>query len=173
MTSLPEAPEAGLSHAYRSAMRHLAGAVSVLTVGDGTLRRGLTASSLTSFAVDPPTLLICINRNSSVRPELLRIGGFAVNVLRPEQQKLAEQFAGIGGLQGEDRFAGGRWTTLETGAPVLEDALASFDCRLDEVIERHSHMIVLGRVVATRLAEHAEPLIYWSRRFRRLAPEGA
>lgn len=173
MTSVPEAPEADLSHAYRTAMRHLAGAVSVLTVGDGALRRGLTASSLTSFAVDPPTLLICINRNSSVRPELLRIGAFAVNVLRPEQQKLAEQFAGIGSLQGEARFAGGRWTTLLTGAPVLEDALASFDCRLEEVIERHSHMIVLGKVVATRLAEHAEPLIYWSRGFRRLAPEGS
>lgn len=153
-------------------MRHLAGAVSILTVGDGALRRGLTASSLTSFAVEPPTLLICINRNSSVRPELLRIGAFAVNVLRPEQQKLAEQFAGMGGLHGEDRFAGGRWITLETGAPVLEDALASFDCRLDEVIERHSHMIVLGKVVATRLADAAEPLIYWSRGFRRLAPEG-
>ena len=173
MNPRPESPEADLSNAYRAAMRHLAGAVSILTTGEGADRRGLTASSLTSFAVDPPTLLICVNRNSSARPELLGRGAFAVNVLRPEQQRLAEQFAGVGGLKGEERFAGGRWTTLVTGAPVLEDALASFDCRLDEVIERHSHMIVLGRVVATRLAEQAEPLIYWSRSFRRLAPEGA
>lgn len=166
----PEAADAGLSQDYRTAMRHLAGAVSILTVGEGESRTGLTASSLTSFSVDPPTLLICINRSSSARPELLRGGVFAVNVLRPEQQALAEQFAGLGGLHGAARFAGGHWTTLATGAPVLDDALASFDCRLEEVIERHSHMIVLGRVVATRLAEHAEPLLYWSRGFRRLAP---
>ncbi|WP_341992128.1 flavin reductase family protein [Azorhizobium sp. AG788] len=166
----PEAADAGLSQDYRNAMRHLAGAVSILTVGEGESRTGLTASSLTSFSVDPPTLLICINRSSSARPELLRGGVFAVNVLRPEQQALAEQFAGLGGLHGAARFTGGHWTTLATGAPVLDDALASFDCRLEEVIERHSHMIVLGRVVATRLSEHAEPLLYWSRGFRRLAP---
>ncbi|WP_029005414.1 flavin reductase family protein [Azorhizobium doebereinerae] len=163
-----EPPNHALTDAYRAGMRRLAGAVSVLTVGEGTSRTGLTASSLTSFSVDPPTLLICINKGSSVRGELLARGVFAVNVLAAGQQELAERFAGMKGLHGEERFAAGGWTQLATGAPVLDGALANFDCRLDEVIERHSHMIVLGRVVATRLAEAAEPLLYWSRGFRQL-----
>ncbi|MGU3492485.1 flavin reductase family protein [Xanthobacteraceae bacterium A53D] len=157
-----------MTEAYRAAMRHLAGAVSLFTVGAAPHRAGLTASSLTSFAVEPPTLLICINRSSPARPELLARGSFAVNVLAAHQQDVAERFAGLRGVHGEDRFAEGRWGTMATGAPVLEDALAAFDCELDEVIERHSHMIVLGRVVATRLSEQAEPLVYWARDFRQL-----
>ncbi len=170
MTLPMTAPDADLSAAYRNGMRRLAGAVSIVTVGEGAQRTGLTVSSLTSFSVDPPTLLICVNRSSSARAALLAHGAFGVNVLTAHQQGLAEAFAGMDGRQGADRFDGGAWTTLETGAPILAGALAAFDCRLEEVIERHSHMIVLGRVVATRVEDDATPLLYWLRAFRRLAP---
>ncbi|GGF48296.1 oxidoreductase [Azorhizobium oxalatiphilum] len=163
-----DSPLVTVSEGYRAAMRHLAGAVSVFTTGTAPARTGLTASSLTSFAVDPPTLLICINKASSVRDGLLAGAPFVVNVLADGQREVAERFAGMKGLHGEERFADGRWGQLVTGAPVLEDALASFDCELEEVIERHSHMIVLGRVVATRLSEQARPLLYWARGFRKL-----
>lgn len=164
------APAATLSpsEGYRAGMRHLAGAVSVLTVGEGDSRTGLTASSLTSFSVDPPTLLICINKASSVRSELLARKVFAVNVLAEGQRGVAETFAGMTGLHGAARFEGAGWSGLETGAPVLNGALVAFDCQLDEIIERHSHMIVLGRVVATRIEEAARPLLYWLRDFRAL-----
>ncbi|WP_332119168.1 flavin reductase family protein [Azorhizobium caulinodans] len=158
------------SEGYRAGMRHLAGAVSVLTVGEGDSRTGLTASSLTSFAVDPPTLLICINKASSVRAELLARKVFAVNVLAEGQRRVAETFAGMTGLHGAARFEGTPWSVMETGAPVIDDALVAFDCRLDEIIERHSHMIVLGRVQATRVDDAARPLLYWHRDFRTLAP---
>lgn len=155
--------------AFRAAMRQLAGAVSVLTVGQGEVRTGLTATSVSSLSVEPPTLLICVNRAASSVTPLLDARTFAINVLRPEQQAVADRFAGKGGLKGAARYAGAEWTRLVTGAPVLAGALAVFDCRLEDAIERHSHLIVIGRVVASRITESAEPLLYWGGDYRRLA----
>ncbi|MFG1478471.1 flavin reductase family protein [Xanthobacter sp. V4C-4] len=163
----PEPSPASL--AYRAAMRKLAGAVSILTVGAGDERTGLTATSVSSLSIDPPTLLICVNRSSSSLPVLRQHRSFAINVLRPHHQTLADQFAGKGGLKGPERYQGADWTRLETGAPVLADALAAFDCELEEAIERHSHFIILGRVVAARITEPADPLLYWAGSYRNLA----
>lgn len=154
--------------AYRAAMRKLAGAVSILTVGAGENRTGLTATSVSCLSVDPPTLIISLNRTSSAISTLASHRHFAINVLRAHHQPLADQFAGKGGMKGHHRYHGAEWTKLETGAPVLTDALASFDCELEEAIQRHSHVIVLGRVVATRVTEAAEPLLYWAGAYRNL-----
>ncbi|WP_332117153.1 flavin reductase family protein [Azorhizobium caulinodans] len=165
----PAQPElAATALAFRAGMRKLAGAVSILTVGEGERRSGLTATSVTSLSVDPPTLIICVNRSSSARATLIEEGRFAINVLRPHHQALADQFAGRNGEKGPERYKGADWTRLETGAPVLNDALAAFDCYLEEAIERHSHIIVIGRVAAARITENAEPLLYWAGAYRGL-----
>ncbi|MFG1421685.1 flavin reductase family protein [Roseixanthobacter liquoris] len=165
------APEesARLALTYRAGMRKLAGAASILTVGEGESRNGLTTTSVSSLSVEPPTLVVCVNKAASARAELTRRGCFAINVLRPHHRFLAEQFAGKDGMKGAARYAGARWTRLETGAPVLEDALAAFDCELEEAIERHSHVILLGRVVRARIAETGAPLAYWDGDYRTLA----
>ncbi len=150
-----------LGHLFRSGMRDLAGGVSVITVGEGEDRTGLTATSVTSLSVDPPSLLVCVNRNSSTWSALGRHGAFAVNLVRARHAALAERFAGRGGLKGAARYGQASWLRLVTGAPVLEDALASFDCQIEDMIERHSHAIVIGKVVAVRLAEEADALLYW------------
>jgi len=160
---------ADVALAYRAAMRKLAGAVSILTVGEGEARTGLTATSVSSLSIDPPTLIICVNRTASARDLLLDQRRFAINVLRPHHAELADRFAGKGGIRGAARYEGASWTRLETGAPVLADALAAFDCELEEAIERHSHMIVLGRVVAARITENSDPLLYWAGRYQTLA----
>jgi len=162
-----ELPDGAL--AFRAAMRKLAGAVSVLTVGQGEARTGLTATSVTSLSVEPPTLLICVNRAASSAAPLLKERAFAINVLRPHHRDVADRFAGKGGLKGPERYPGADWTRLETGAPVLADALAAFDCELEDAIERHSHLIIIGRVVASRITESAEPLLYWAGDYRGLA----
>lgn len=154
--------------AFRAAMRKLAGAVSLLTVGSGDSRTGLTATSVTSLSVDPPTLIVCVNRTASARAELARTRTFAINLLRPHHQDLAERFAGRQGLSGAQRYEGAEWTKLQTGAPVLADALAVFDCEIEESLERHSHLIIIGRVRAVRITEEAAPLLYWAGNFRTL-----
>jgi flavin reductase (DIM6/NTAB) family NADH-FMN oxidoreductase RutF len=157
---------------FRGTMRRLAGAVSVVTSGNGATRAGLTASSVTSLSVDPPTVLVCVNRTSSALSTIRSTRQFAINVLSETQQPIADRFAGRHGVSGNDRYAGAEWTQLFTGAPVLLGALAVIDCVLEEVIERHSHAILIGRVKAVAGQGDAGPLIYWDGAYRRLSDEG-
>jgi flavin reductase (DIM6/NTAB) family NADH-FMN oxidoreductase RutF len=146
---------------FRSAMRQLAGGVSVITVGRDRDISGMTVTSVSSLSAEPPTLLACINRQSSSWPLFEKYGAFAVNILHADQQDIAERFTGRGGVSGAARFEGGHWTTLATGVPVLADGLAAIDCRIEEVIHRHSHAIVIGRVAAVRVAGQTAALAYW------------
>jgi len=146
---------------FRAAMRQLAGGVSIVTVGQGSEISGMTATSVTSLSAEPPRLLVCINRAASSWPLLERHRSFAVNILDADQQDIADRFAGRHGVGGAARFEGAPWITLRTGAPVLPTALAALDCRVEEVIERHSHAIVIGDVAAVRVHDRGAALAYW------------
>lgn len=148
--------------AYRAALRELLGAVSVVTVGRAPgHRNGFTATSVTSLSVDPPLLLVCVNRSASSYPLLLRERAFAVNILNAAQREISDRFAGREGVSGDARFRGARWTALVTGAPVLAEALAVADCDVQEIIERGTHAIVIGAVRALRTASSGAALAYW------------
>ena len=155
---------------FKQAMRHLAGAVSVITVGHGEERTGFTATSVTSFSAEPPSILVCLNRSSSSWPALQRHGSFCVNVLSHEQRHVAERFAGAKGARGIARYEGALWQPLVTGALALSDALTVIDCELDEAIDRHSHSIIIGRVRAVVSRPNTQPLIYWHGAYRELTP---
>jgi flavin reductase (DIM6/NTAB) family NADH-FMN oxidoreductase RutF len=146
---------------FRGAMRHLAGGVSVITVGRGKEIAGMTVTSVSSLSVDPPTLIVSINRQSSSWPLLKRHGFFGVNILTADQIEIAERFAGKEGLKGADRFAGANWTTRVSGVPLLVGALAAIDCEAEDIIERHSHAIVVGRVLDIRASQRTAALSYW------------
>lgn len=151
--------------AFRSAFSGLAGAVSVLSVGQGDDRTGLTATSVSPFSAEPPTVGINVNTGSSSWSAIQQHGRFCINVLAAGQEHVAERFAGKGGLAGADRYAGAAWTRLASGAPVLEGALANIDCELDDAIVRHSHALVIGRIVSLRTNDGGRPLLYWRRGF--------
>src|SRR6202790_2170498 len=146
---------------FRSAMRHLAGGVSVITVGHGRDITGMTITSVSSLSVDPPTLIVSINRESSSWPLLKRHGFFGVNILTADQIDIAERFTGKSGLKGADRFAGARWTTGASGVPLLVGALSAIDCEAEDIIERHSHAIVIGRVLDIQTSQRTAALAYW------------
>ena len=146
---------------FRGAMRHLAGGVSVITVGRGNDITGMTVTSVSSLSVDPPTLVVSINRESSSWPLLKRHGVFGVNILTADQLDIAERFSGKDGLKGAARFAGAQWITLASGVPLLAGALSAIDCEVEEIVERHSHAIVIGRVLDMRLASRNSALAYW------------
>src|SRR5580692_1696203 len=88
---------------FRGAMRHLVGAVSVVTAGRGSDITGMTVTSVSSLSIDPPTLIVSINRESSTWPVLKRYGVFGVNVLTSDQIDIAERFSGQNGLKGRVR----------------------------------------------------------------------
>lgn len=96
-----------------------------------------------------------------------RFGHLAVNIIGPNHQFIANQFAGIGGLKGADRYRGAEWTRLASGAPILEDAVAAIDCTIEEAIERHSHVIVIGKVEAIRVGS-GYSLVYQNGRYHSL-----
>jgi flavin reductase (DIM6/NTAB) family NADH-FMN oxidoreductase RutF len=146
---------------FRGAMRQLTGGVSVITVGRAQDITGMTVTSVASLSVDPPTLIVSINRESSSWPLLGRYGCFGVNILTADQVDVAERFAGKGGLKGADRFTGARWTTRVSGVPLLAGALAAIDCEVEEIVERHSHAIVIGRVLDLQLSPRTAALAYW------------
>lgn len=150
--------------AFRNAMRQLAGGISVITVGTRSHRSGLTATSVSSLSADPPLVIFCMSRASSSWQLLEQSRAFAINVLAPKHHRIAERFSGRSGEKGHERYVGATWSELVTGAPILADAVASLDCVVDELIERHNSAIVVGRVQGVRMRPESDalkPLVYW------------
>jgi flavin reductase (DIM6/NTAB) family NADH-FMN oxidoreductase RutF len=150
---------------FRNAMRQLTGGVSVVTAGRGRDISGMTVTSVSSLSVDPPALIVSINRESSSWPLVKRYGFFGVNILTSDQLDIAERFTGKGGLKGADRFAGAHWSTRASGVPLLTDALAAIDCEVEDIVERHSHAIVIGRVLDVEVSARTAALAYWQGRY--------
>jgi len=146
---------------FRSAMRHLVGGVSVITVGRGDETSGMTVTSVSSLSVEPASLIVSVNRGASSWPILQRERVFGINLLAADQLEVAERFAGKGGVKGAERFAGAEWRRRATGVPLLVGALAAFDCEVEDIIERHSHGIVIGRVLHVDAGSPAAALAYW------------
>jgi flavin reductase (DIM6/NTAB) family NADH-FMN oxidoreductase RutF len=150
---------------FRGAMRHLTGGVSVITAGQGSEITGMTVTSVASLSVEPATLIVSVNRESSSWPLIKRLGFFGVNILAAGQIDVAERFTGKGGLKGADRFAGAQWVTRVSGVPLLAGALAAIDCAVEDIFERHSHAIVIGRALDITRASHTAALAYWQGRY--------
>jgi flavin reductase (DIM6/NTAB) family NADH-FMN oxidoreductase RutF len=150
---------------FRNAMRQLTGGVSVITAGKGRDISGMTVTSVSSLSVDPPSLIVSLNRESSSWPLVKRYGFFGVNILTSDQVDIAERFTGKGGLTGADRFAGAPWSTRASGVPLLADALAAIDCEVEDIVERLSHAIVIGRVLDVAVSARTAALAYWQGRY--------
>jgi flavin reductase (DIM6/NTAB) family NADH-FMN oxidoreductase RutF len=125
----------------------------------------MTVTSVSSLSVDPPALIVSINREASSWPLVKRYGFFGVNILTSDQIDIAERFTGKSGLKGAERFAGAHWTTRVSGVPLLTDALAVIDCGVEDMAERHSHAIVVGRVLDVAVSARIAALAYWQGRY--------
>ena len=144
--------------AFRRAMRHVATGVTVVTsLRDGE-PRGITVNALASVSLEPPSLLICINREARSYLFISTSRVFCVNVLAGEQRELAEHFAG----KVRDRqFDDVAYRIDATGAPVLDGTIAHFDCELAHEYQFGSHSILIGRVLSCA-ARPGSPLGYFN-----------
>jgi len=165
-SAIPSEPERS---GFRGAMRELASGVSIVTCGAGERRAGCAVTALTSLSLSPPSLLVCLDLGSTTLRRIREVGIFAVNLLGASHERLAARFAGHDGSQGAARFDEGEWIVLVTGAPILADALASIDCRVEDIRDRHSHAIVIGAALATRSRAGGPALLHWRTRFETLA----
>ncbi len=104
------------SAGFKDAMRRFVGAVSVVTAGKPDARTGATVTTAHSVSMDPPTMLVSVNRASSTFLAIEASGAFCVNLIPGERQDVAERFSGFGGHQGEARYEGADWLDLSTGS---------------------------------------------------------
>src|SRR5579883_3068049 len=143
------------------AMRLLASGVCVITAGRKPARTGYTGTAVFSLSVEPERILISVARNSSSFAAIRNGGFFGLNVLRSDQQAIADRFAGRGGVKGEARYDGAEWATSSSGASLLIGALANAECAVEEILERHSHALIIGEPRSIVTDPDADALIFW------------
>ncbi|MBZ0216651.1 MAG: flavin reductase [Fimbriimonadaceae bacterium] len=153
---------------FREAMSRLGAAVHVITTNGTDGRCGFTASSVCSVTDEPPTVLVCLNRSSSVHQMFKDNGIFCINTLAAGHEHISNMFAGFTGVAMADRFNAGEWFTLATGAPAMADALVSIDCRISSIAEVGTHSVMFGEVQAIHFGEDSEALMYLRRSYHRL-----
>lgn len=154
---------------FKTAMRDFVGACSLITTGEGTQASGLVVTSGISLTADPPMILACINRSSSNWPLLRDFGYFGWSVLGAAHQVVAERFSGMAGVHGAARYDGADWVAAACGARTLAGAPLAFACAVDEMIDRGTHSILIGRVMEIRTSPNAGALIYWNGAYRSLS----
>lgn len=152
---------------FKQGMRSLAGAVCIISSHHHGRRHGMTATAVCSATADPPTVLVCVNRATATHRAIAESGLFCVNVLRHEDRELSGLFSGA--QKAGERFRDERWTTLATGAPVLLNALVSFDCRVVNSLDHGTHTIFLGEVEQLQIGRKGKPLLYSEGQYAKLA----
>ncbi|WP_109514733.1 flavin reductase [Pseudomonas ovata] len=153
---------------FRQALSLLSAAVNVITTDGPHGRFGLTASAVCSVTDTPPTLLVCINRNSSIHEALLGNRALCVNILTGDLEGVARQFAGLTDLPPAERFTGQDWRTGSSGVPVLNDALASLEGTIVEVKDVGSHAVLFVEINQIEVRGEGESLVYFGRNFHRV-----
>ena len=164
--------DVSVAEALKRALRALAKAVVLIACRSGTGERFvMPATAVTPVSMEPPSMLICVNRNVSSYPALAEGAGFSISILAEEQQTIAELCTGAAGR--DRRFSVGRWREAADGTPYLDDALASIVCIQAHRLPFGTHDVIFGvaREVVVN-AVHA-PLIYADGRYQRLAAPAA
>lgn len=151
---------------FKNAMSLLTGAVNVITTVGVSGRHGFTASAVCSVTDTPPTLLVCMNKSSRSHAHFIENKILSVNVLGAHHQQLSNIFSSK--LSSEERFEYGSWTALETGSPVLEDSLVSFDCQIEQIQEVGTHTVFICPIVATQQSQHDQGLVYFNRAYHQV-----
>lgn len=157
----------------RSMMGRFATGVTVVAARTGPLLAGMTANAIATVSIDPPLMVAILGQRSETHRAILESHSFAVSVLSVEQRPLAECFAQPTTADKLNRFCGAAWHEAETGSPILDGAIAYFDCRL---VERHpggDHTLFIGEIVSAGFEETGEPLLYFGSGYRQLAPTEA
>lgn len=152
---------------FRNAMSLLTTAVNVITTQGTAGMHGFTASAVCSVTDTPPSLLVCMNQSSRSHAHFIENKVLSVNVLSTQHEHISNAFASSK-FNSEDRFKLCDWTILETGSPVLEDALVSFDCQIEDIQNVGTHSIFLCRVLAIKKSQQEESLVYFNRAYHQV-----
>jgi flavin reductase ActVB len=155
-----------MSDEFKEAMAAVPAGVVVIGVQDGDGLRGLTASSFTSVSLEPPLVLVCLDRFARTRDAVAASAQFTVSVLERSQEFVAERFAGRAPLVGP-AWRDVPHDLMASGLPVVRGCVAWFGCALRDLHAAGDHDIAVGEVTAAGRGP-GEPLVLWDREFWRL-----
>ena len=168
----PLAPDPGNPvgpEALRRVLARFATGVTVVTSLQDGVPRGVTVSAFMSISLEPPLVLVALDQARSLDPVIQWAGAYAVNILGEDDAALSECFAGAHVEPGRDAFCGAAWRRGVLGMPILERAIASLECSLEQVVRLGDHDFLVGRVVSTASRDdRAQPLLYYRRRYHRI-----
>lgn len=155
------------ARAFRNSLGLFATGVCVVTAmtADGE-PMGLTINSFSSVSLNPPLILWSLDKGSDTMPVFEAISAFTVNVLGDQGKDLSQRLS----RKGHHGLHDGEWTAGATGAPVLNEAIAHFDCVLSARHDGGDHVILVGQVKAHAHEDGAHPLLYFRGRYRELSP---
>lgn len=145
---------------YKHVIGHFTTGVSIITVRNNGIDFGITASAVSSVSVEPPMLLVCINKSTGTCHAISESKTFTVNIMTETQKDLALQFA----RANTDKFQNVDFSYGELGNPVLNQTLAYLECRVVEEVIGGTHSVFLAEV-HTAHADSGEPLIYFRGKF--------
>lgn len=151
-------------------MRRVPGPVAIVASAAGAERTGMAATAWNSLCADPPLLLVCVNRGSSVHSLIERTRLFSLNLLPASEAETVAIFSAQRGLQGSERFMASDWSDSPLGQPMFKDATASFECELLDSHVYGTHEIFIGKVGHMVMADTADPMLYFDGSFCRAVP---
>jgi flavin reductase (DIM6/NTAB) family NADH-FMN oxidoreductase RutF len=154
---------------FRRVMGHFVTGVTVVTALDGERPFGITVNALSSVSLDPPLVMVALDRRRFLTPIVRVAGRYAVNILSEDQQALSDCFAGAPVEPGRDAFCGATWHAGSTGLPLIDGAIATLECTVVETFSAGDHDLFIGLVDAiTSDDDHPMPLLYYRRRYLRV-----
>lgn len=157
------------SETFRQTMRLLAGGVCIAATEQDGQRLGLTVTAVCSVTLEPPTIILCVNRTAGAHDPIRARRRIAISVLASDQLELAERFSSSE-VKGCARFQGSKWTDMATGTPAAVDALAALDCEIVQDMPIGQHSVFVCDFKAARLGAGKPPLVHFDRALRELSP---
>jgi 3-hydroxy-9,10-secoandrosta-1,3,5(10)-triene-9,17-dione monooxygenase reductase component len=154
---------------FRLVMGHFATGVSVVTTFDGERPAGITVNAFSSVSLEPPLVMVALDRSRFITPMVRRFGRYAVSVLGSDQQLLSDCFAHAPVSPGREDFCGAAWHPGPAGLPLIDGSIAALECTTVETFSAGDHDLFIGRVDSLqRLRDGVAPLLYFRRRYLRV-----
>jgi flavin reductase (DIM6/NTAB) family NADH-FMN oxidoreductase RutF len=143
---------------YRDVVGRFATGVTVITFQNEYMTRGMTANAVSSLSLDPTLLLVCVAKRAMVHAQLEQTDAFAVNILADDQVDISRTFA----QRGIESMADVPYRSGKTGAPIIDNVLAWFECEVYDRLSGGDHTIYIGRVIELSLERpEAGPLLFY------------
>ena len=158
-----------MKESFRAAMGRFAAGVSIVTMASGDEVNAMTATAVSSVSLEPPLVLVCIDRDNHSNKVISEGGAFAINILTEEQRELSDAFARPGAGKADALATIGTHQEL-SGSPIIDGCLAYLDCQVFASHSAGDHTIFIGKVLKAEVSDaKKQPLLYWNGSYARIS----